>query len=68
VLPSRTNFVRSRRTALEDRVRLRVGQRLHDHCRIELAERRRLFGDELDIGLRGLSRFLNADTADWPYS
>ena len=42
----------------EDRVGLGVGQRLHHRAGVDLAERRRLLGDELDVGLRLLQQLL----------
>ena len=43
---------------VEDRVGLGVGQRLHHAAGIDLAQRRRLLGDELDVGLRRLQQLL----------
>src|SRR5215831_18149662 len=42
----------------EDRVGLRVGERLDHRSRVELAERSGLLGDELDVGLRALQEVL----------
>ena len=42
----------------EDRVGLGVGQRLRHRAGIDLAERRRLLGDELDVGLLLLEELL----------
>src|SRR5499427_3839755 len=50
----------------EDRVGLRVGERLHHRSRVELAERRGLLGDELDVGLGALQQVLEGHCRGLP--
>ena len=45
---------------IDNGVRLGVGHGLHHAARINLAQRRRLLGDKLDVRLRGLEQLLEA--------
>ena len=53
---------------VEDGVGLGIVDCLRDRAGVDLAERRRLFGDELDVGLLLLHQALKFLAADWPYS
>ena len=59
VVPSRTSLARSApNSTLKMASGLASSMRLHDRAGVDLAERRRLLGDELDVGLRLLQHRL----------